>query len=486
LRRSEVLPAEDNTRARRTLPHAAHTARADGSLTVHDVLIRDGLVWHDGRLQPADVVIDGERISGVPARPATTSARQVIDADGLAILPGMIDMHVHTRDPGYTHKEDFLTATRAAAAGGVTTIVDMPSVDPPTSTLETFLAKRALAARRCVVDWGHFAAGTDVREIPRLAEAGATGFKILQMRGDPRLCIESDGQLYDAFEAIAATGRLCVVHPGNPAMFDALSQRAWAAGAGRDHVALCRVLADELPWRAGVGTLVVLQERTGVRLHVAHCHAPSVIRLVREAKAAGRAVSAECDLRFFQFRARDVLERGPWFTPGGFVLEEPGRGEAIWSAIGDSTIDAITTDHAPHLREEVERQRVDAWAAPWGNPQLEHAVPALLTDVAAGRLSLAALVRAIAESPARLLGLYPDKGVLRAGSHADLMLVDLQARWTITNEGLQTKCGWTPYEGRVLTGRVEATMLRGRLIMQAGQILAAPGTGAYIRAAART
>lgn len=452
-------------------------------MTAHDLLVTGGRVWLQGALRPADVVIDGERIAGFVAPHSGLPAREVLDAAGLAVLPGMIDMHVHTRDPGLTHKEDFLSATRAAAAGGVTTIVDMPNVDPPTFTLEHFLEKRAHAARRCVVDWGHFAAATDVRQIPLMAAAGVTGFKIYQVRGDPRLCLETDDRILDAFEAIAPTGLPCVAHPGNQALFDALSRRAWARGAPRDHDTLCRICADELPWRAGVEMLLLLQARTGVRLHLAHGHAVGVIQLIRQAKTAGRTISAECDLRFFEFRAQDLRERGPLCTPGGYVLEEPGRGDAIWAAFEDGTLDVISTDHAPHLREEVERQREDAWAAPWGSPQLEHAVPILLTDVSQGRLSLAAFVRATSENPARLLGVFPRKGTLQVGSDADLMVVDLDRAWVVTGERLYTKCGWTPYEGRSVKGKVEATVLRGRVIMRAGAVEAEPGSGRYITAA---
>ena len=358
----------------------------------------------------------------------------------------------------------------------------MPSVDPPTWTLETFAAKRDHAARHCRVDWGHFVGAMSAADVVPMAEAGATGFKLYQAEGDPRLCAAESARILEGFERIAPTGLLCVVHPGHPGLFQALSRRAWDRGAPRDHLTLCRLMADELPWRAGVDRLLLLQERTGVRLHLAHCHAVGVLASVRAAKAGGRAVTAECDLRFFQHRARDLEERGPLFTPGGYVAEDPERVRAIWAAFEDGTLDAVMTDDAPRLREELERQRVDAWAAPWGNPQLEHAVPVLLTDVAAGRLSLAAFVRITAEEPARLLGLFPEKGALRVGSDADLMLVDPARAWTVPAGPVHSKCGWTPYEGRAVRGRVQAAVLRGRVIMEGGRVTGPPGGGRYIRA----
>jgi dihydroorotase len=318
-----------------------------------------------------------------------------------------------------------------------------------------------------------------------MAEAGAAGFKLYQTAGDPRLCAPEEDRILRLFTEIARTGLLCVVHPGNQQVFDTLSRSAWARGEPRNHVTLCKVFADESHWTVGVGTLLALQRHTGVRLHLAHAHALGVLRMIRDAKAARRDVSAECDLRFFEFSPADVEERGPWFTPGGFVIADPARARAIWESFEDGTIDAITTDHAPHLRDEVERQRIDAWASAFGNPQLEHAVPVLLTDVAAGRLSLAAFVRATSESPARLLGLYPKKGALAVGSDADVMLVNLDHAWTITDDGLHTKCGWTPYSGRTVSARVEATVLRGRVVMREGRILAEPGYGRYVTAQPR-
>ena len=438
-------------------------------------------MWLDGALADVDVVIDGEAITGFALPSVRLSARESIDARGRVVLPGMIDMHVHTREPGFTHKEDFLTATHAAAAGGITTIVDMPSVDPPTYTRDLLVAKRALAETKCVVDWAHYGAAAEPSEIPKMAEAGAAGFKLYQTAGDPRLCAPEEDRILRLFGAIAPTGLICVVHPGNQAIFDTLSRNAWARGEPRNHVTLCKVFAEELHWELGVATLLAIQQHTGARLHIAHAHPQSVLRMIREAKAAGRDVSAECDLRFFQFSPEDVA-RGPWFSPGGYVIADPARARAIWQAFEDGTIDAITTDHAPHLREEVEHQRIDAWASAFGNPQLEHAVPVLLTDVAAGRLSLASFVRATAESPARLLGMYPEKGALAVGSNADLMLVDLDHPWTITDDGLHTKCGWTPYSGRTVSAKVTTTVLRGRVIMQDGRVLAQPGSGRYVTA----
>ena len=178
-----------------------------------DVLIR-------GELVRADVLIDDGRIAAIVQPDVSAAALETIDATDRIVLPGIIDTHAHTREPGYTHKEDFLTASQAAAAGGVTTMVDMPNVEPPTDTVETLLEKREIAAKKSIIDWGHFAAGTKLEEIPKLAEAGATGFKVFQVSGeyphDPRLAMNEEGKLLAAMRTIAETGLPMVIHPLQP------------------------------------------------------------------------------------------------------------------------------------------------------------------------------------------------------------------------------------------------------------------------------
>jgi len=450
-----------------------------------DVRIRNGRVFVGSQLVEADLLVAGERVAGTVAREHPVRGRSEIDAAGKLILPGMIDPHAHTRVPGYEYKEDFTTCSQAAAAGGITTIVDMPNVEPPTTTVQEFEEKRAIAARTCLVDWGHFVSPTKLNQISALAEAGATGFKIFQVKGgyphDPRLAMDEPERIYAAFRAVAATGLPCLMHPFNQGLMDHISEVAVASGAPRDFVTFSRIYTMDVVWRSAVAQVLELQRETGVRLHLLHTHSHGSLRLIRRAKAEGaKGLTCAVDLKYFQLTDRDLAEQGPRAAPGGFITSDPARMAAIWDAINDGTIDIIDSDHAPHTLQDLERFRQDPWTGPFGSPQYDHMLAVLLTDVHRGKLSLATLVRVFSENPARLLGLYPRKGALLPGSDADLVIVDAEHEWVASDETVYTKVKWTPYRGWTLRGKPVLTMLRGTVIMQDGRVTGKPGYGRYV------
>ena len=451
-------------------------------------VVTGGRVYQGGALVPGDVVVDDERIVGIVAPGQMLDAEETIDAVGKVVLPGMIDTHTHTRDPGYTHKEDFHTASMAAAAGGVTTIVDMPNVEPPTNTAGLFEAKLAEAASKSIVDWGHWCAGTNVAEIPKLAEAGATGFKIFQVSGsyphDPRLAMNDHGDLLTAFRTIADAGLPVVVHPFNQSLFERLSEEAFAAGKPRNWRTFSEVYTKEAIWHTAVSAILELQHLSGVRLHLAHTHASRSLRLIRQAKENGQTVTCEVDPKYYMLTMDDLERLHGLASPAGFVRSDEARMAAIYRAMNDGTIDNISTDHAPHTREEIALQEDDAWRAAAGSPQLDWIYSLLLTDVAEGRYPFHRLIEMVAEAPARLVNAWPRKGLLAPGSDADLVVVDLNRVETITDASVYTKCGWTPYQGRVVRGVVELTMRRGAVIARDRQILGKPGSGRYLGAVA--
>ena len=447
--------------------------------------IRNGRVMVRGQLVDVDVLIDGEKIVALVERDSTAEAVEEIDATGKVVLPGIIDTHAHTREPGYEHKEDFLSASQAGAVGGVTTMIDMPNVEPPTDTLETFLAKRELADSKSILDWGHWVAGTNPVEIAKMAEAGATGYKTFQVSGayphDPRLALNDEGKLVDSMRAIAQTGLPCLVHPFNQSLFEKLSEEAFAAGKPANHVTFGEVYTTEEIWHTAVNTLINLQRLTDARLHVVHTHSAGSLQLIREAKEAGRQVTCALDPKYYHLTEEDLAKQKGRACPGGFITSDPARMDAIWRALNDGTIDMIDADHAPHTLEEIEVLEHDAWNAAMGSPQYDWQYSITLTDVAQGKLTLARAVELLAEEPARFVGCYPQKGVLLPGADADLVIVDLEKQVTLNDEGLYTKVGWTPYNGWTVTGVVELTMLRGTVIAKDRKVVGQPGFGRYIK-----
>jgi dihydroorotase (multifunctional complex type) len=437
-----------------------------------------------GVLVEADILIDGEHIAAICAPGEPGDAATTIDAGGRWVLPGAIDTHGHTRDPGYTQKEDFETASMAAAVGGFTTIIDMPNVEPPTDTVERFEEKREIAATKMHVDWGHWVAPTKADQIERFADAGATGFKLFQVSGayphDPRLAMNDEGDLLKAFRHVARTGLPMLVHPFNQRLFEQLSDEALEAGEPRNWRTFARIYTTDSIWSTAVNALINLQSLSGVRLHLLHTHAAGSYPLIAAAKDRGQDVSCEIDPKYYLI-TRDDLERLRGLAcPGGFITEDPQRMEAIWQAMNDGTIDNFGSDHAPHLREEIAAQETDAWNAAMGSPQYDWELSLIFTDVHAGKMPIARAVELFAEAPARLIGVWPRKGALLPGSDADIILVDPERIHDITDEGLYTKCGWTPYEGRTVTGVVTDTFLRGKHIATERTILGKAGQGRYI------
>lgn len=451
-----------------------------------ELRIRNGKVFTNSTLVSADVLVAGGRIVGLVSRDDPRTAFRDIDAKGKWVLPGIVDLHAHTREPGYTYKEDFLTCSQAAAIGGITTWIDMPNVDPPTDTVERFLAKRELASAKAIVDFGHFCGGKNPEEVEKFAAAGASGFKIFQVSGayphDPRLAENDSGALLRSMRAIEETGLVCVVHPFNQSLFEQLVAEARAAGEPMNHYTFGEVYTQDAIWRTAVAVLLGLQELSGVRLHLVHTHAAGSLRLLKDAKERGQRVTVEVDPKYYHLSRKDLDEKGPLACPGGYITEDEERMRTIWRSINDGTIDVFGSDHAPHTREDLAVMYRNAFEAAMGSPQYDYLYSLHLTDVFDGKMSLATAVRLLCENTARILGLFPRKGAILPGSDADLVIVDPDETFVATDEGTATRVGWTPYAGWRLRGRVRETLVRGTTVARDGVAIGQPGHGRFVQA----
>jgi dihydroorotase len=432
-------------------------------MTTADLIIRGGKVVSPDTVIEADVAIKGGVIIAVGTAAAMPQADEVLDARGLHVIPGAIDVHVHFRDPGYPHKEDFQSGTAAAAFGGVTTVFDMPNTIPPTGTADVLAAKHRIAARNAHVDFGLYGLlGEDtIAHVPALVEGGVIGFKLYMGNTFGKIPSPSTGAMLEAFEVVARTGKRVSLHAETNSIMERRETRMREAGRldPLAHVAARpAVVAVEAVSRAAI-----LAEWTGARIHILHISSAEELRPLREAKARGVDITGETCPHYLMLSTDDYARCAGVIRVNPPVRETRNQAP-LWAALADGTIDLIATDHAPHTPEE--KTRNDIWTVDCGFPGVETQMPLMLTEVAAGRMSICDYVRKSAANPAKIWGLYPRKGAIQVGTEADIAVVDLGRRWTIDDAKLQSRSRITPWHGRAVTGLPLHTLVRGRFVMR--------------------
>jgi dihydroorotase len=432
-----------------------------------DLVIRGGKIVSPDRIASASIAIAGEHIVAVGHDDLMPAAAREMRADGLYLLPGAIDSHVHFRDPGYPHKETWQTGSAAAACGGVTTVFDMPNTNPPTGTREA-LALKLKTAERSFVDYGiHALLGDDtVAHLEDLLDGGATSFKAFVGNTFGNLPAPSDGALLEGFEKLAPLGVRTVVHAENSSIM-ARRQKVLERAGRID----AQAHLDSRPAVAeieAIGRVITLAEWTGARVHIAHHSAADSLYLLRAAKARGVDVTAETCPQYLLLNTDDILRLGGILRVNPPV-REPRHNQPLWDALMDGTLDMIATDHAPHTPEEKTRESI--WACDCGFPGVETQMPLMLTQVNLQRATLMDYVKWSAVAPAKAWGLYGTKGVIAVGAHADIAFVDMTKTGTLSQGRLQTISKISPWHGRTVQGFPVHTLLRGRFVMQHGKLV---------------
>lgn len=428
-----------------------------------DLVIRGGTVVTADAAFRADVAIKDGLIAAVGAPEAMPPAKEILDAPGLHVLPGAIDVHVHFRDPGYPHKEDWSSGTAAAAFGGVTTVFDMPNTIPSTGTADILAAKHRIAAERAHVDFGLYGLlGEDtIANVPALVEGGVIGFKLYMGNTFGKIPSPSTGGMLEAFEVVAPTGKRIGLHAETNSIMERRQTRLTAAGRTDPLAHLASrpaVVAVEAVSRA-----CILSEWTGARIHILHISSADELRPLREAKARGVEVTGETCPQYLMLSTEDYARFGGIIRVNPPAREKSNQ-DPLWAALLDGTVDMIATDHAPHTPEE--KTRNDIWSVDCGFPGVETQMPAMLTAVNAGRMSISDYVRWSSFNPATHWGLYPRKGAIQPGSDADIAIVDLGRSWTIDDAKTQSRSKISPWHGRAVTGLPLHTLVRGRFVMR--------------------
>jgi dihydroorotase (multifunctional complex type) len=453
-----------------------------------DTLISGGIVLTPDGPMPLDLAITGGRITALLTPGSGGAATEVIDATGLTVLPGIVDIHFHVRAPAYPERGTVQTETRAAAAGGVTTIFEMPISKPCCSTPEEVANRRDHFAENAVVDFALIAAMGDLTATSRdamLAE-GAVAFKIFTTpapvgREDEfeGLAFPGEAEQLAALRCAAESGKVLIVHAESAELLAAAESRAKALDPARATTheaarpAICETVA--------VAKLLAMNIEAQARLHIAHVTSAATVEVLR-AFAGTSPFTAETCPQYLFFTSDDVEKAGIYAK-----VNPPIRGkadqDALWQAIADGVITHVTTDHAPFAKAEKQAAEGNFLTAPPGVPGIEIFLPAMLDAVAQGRLTLAEMHRLMCSNGARLHGIYPRKGAILPGSDADLVLVDLTAETVIAPDMLHSHARDVAhlFYGRRFRGRVRRTLLAGVPVFGDGEVTGRPGQGRFVR-----
>jgi dihydroorotase (multifunctional complex type) len=419
--------------------------------------------------------------------PRTLQGHDQMDASGMLVLPGAIDMHVHFREPGATHKEDFRHGTAAAACGGVTSVCDMPNTKPAVTNAQV-LAQKLTAVQSCAhVDFAFWAGGVETDEFAEFRRLGAVGLKVYMNRApagsqsySDELTMPDDATFVRVLRAAAELDWPVSVHVANSSLDDAVQAELMAQGR-RQARDVCLMTRSRESAEAQA-RIIHFAQITRARLHIAHISYNSLEALegLRIARTMGARVTAEVAPPCLSFADLDRI--GAFGTPFAHSDDDNDR---YWNALREGLIDAVATDHAPHTREEKLKGAADAWLAPTGYPAVETMLPLLVDAVLRGRLTFERLVAVAAGNPARICS-FESKGAIAIGKDADLAIVDPAAEWVVDEARLHSKAGWSPFHGRRLRGRVRHTFLRGNEIARDGELVASKSGGRPVSIAAST
>lgn len=449
-----------------------------------DLAIKGGTVVTELGSFQADVGIEGDKIALVASNGGLGAARRELNGDGKLILPGVIDIHFHVRAPAHPQRGTFASETRAAAAGGVTTILEMPISTPGCARRDILENRKALGLSEAVVNFGLYGAPglLDRDEILGMADAGACGFKIFthavpKGREDEFLgiCLQEEGEIYRALELIKETGLLVSVHAENESLIQLFEGRAKANG-GNDAAAY---LASRPPVveAMSVAQLAILCRAVDTHVHIAHVSCAEALRVLQAAQRNGLPMTGETCPHYLLFSEQEMLEHGP-FAMIKPPLRTAADQAALWAGLQDGSLAAITTDHSPFTLAEKERGLPNIWQSAIGAPGIEGLVPFVMTEaLTGGHMTVEQAVRLVSSEPARLFNLYGRKGTIQPGADADLVIYDPHPAGVIDSTQWLTKSRVTErlYHGRPRQGLVATTIVNGTVVYDQGQIVVERG-----------
>jgi len=429
-----------------------------------DTLILNARMINDGRITEEDVWIRNGRIEQIGSNLSAKPADLIIDAADKILMPGMIDDQVHFREPGATHKGDLYTESRAAVAGGITSFMDMPNTNPLTVTLEALEDKYALAAKKSLANYAFYLGATNdnIDVIRALDPKQACGIKVFMGASTGNMLVDKE----EALEAIFRDAPILVATHCEDTPTILANEQSFREQFGEDvpMESHPEIRSEEACFRSS-SFAVDLAERHGTRLHVLHLSTAREMKLFQKGPLDNKRITAEACVHHLYFDSSDYEQKQTFIKCNPAIKTRMDR-DAIRQALLDGRIDVIGTDHAPHTLDE---KCNSYFAAPAGLPLVQHALPMVLELYHKHLLSLELIVEKTSHGPARLFNI-PDRGYIREGYWADLVLVDLDAHERVEREDIRYKCGWSPVEGRVFDSTIESTFVNGHLAYHQGRI----------------
>jgi dihydroorotase len=434
-----------------------------------DILIKNAQCVNEGKVFQADIGIKNGKINCINPQ-INKSANKEIDGEGKLLIPGMIDDQVHFREPGLTQKADIESESRAAAAGGITSYMEMPNTNPQTTTIEALENKFEVAAHSSWVNYSFYLGATNdnIEEIKRLDRRATCGIKIFMGSSTGNMLVDNRNTLETAFRE---AGTIIATHCEKEEIVQR-NLRNYQEKYG-DEIPISKhpLIRSREACFASSKEAVDLARATGADLHILHISTAEELDLFSdEADIAKKKITAEACVHHIWFTDEDYKEKGSLIKWNPAIKLESDRA-ALRHAISNNKIDVLATDHAPHTLEEKNRSYLKS---PAGGPMVQHALPAYLEMVKQGHFSIEKMVEKVSHNPAKRFKIK-DRGFLREGYWADLVLIDPSSNWNVTKESLLYKCAWSPFEGQNFSHKVEKTFVSGNLVYDQGEFFQKAG-----------
>lgn len=428
------------------------------------LLIHNATIVNDGHQKQGSVVVEDGIIAEVLTdwRPLSAPCHEIIDATGCYLIPGVIDEHVHFREPGMTQKADITTESLAAAAGGVTSIIDMPNTTPQTTTLETLEQKQQLLDEKCVVNHACFFGATNNNHelLGKLNRHRVAGVKLFMGSSTGNMLVDRKESLKRIF---GGTDQIIMAHCEDQ---DIIRKNTEKYQSGQEvPIWKHRLIRSSEACYCSTVLAVQLADEAGARLHVAHVSTARELALFSHGPMFKKKITAEACIAHLMFCDKDYATLGALIKCNPAIKRKFDR-EALRAALIQGKIDTIATDHAPHLLSD---KQGGALKAASGMPMIQFSLPCMLQLVDKGVLTIENMVEKMCHAPARLFGI-DRRGYIEEGYHADMVLVRPNARWSVTPEIIKSKCGWSPLQDHEFQWKVEKTFCNGHLIYDNGQI----------------